>query len=817
MAIIQIKRGTAAEWDATNPILALAELGLETDTNKMKAGDGVTAWSGLVYVAGDGGGSGGAVTSVNGKVGIVQLDKGDIGLGVVDNTSDADKPISTATQTALDGLNKSDIGLGEVDNTSDADKPISTATQTALDTKAQAGDFTTLAGRVTSNEVAIQTNTGNITTNTANITTNTGDITTLQTESGYNTGAITTLDGRVTTNEGNISTNTGNIATNTTDISTNTGNIATNAGNIATNTTDISTNTGNIATNTTDISTNTGNISAKIGSLAEDTTPQLGGDLDLLGFTMTSSTAEVTTDKDFQPTNNGTQDLGADTNRWKDIYVKDGVDFTDKRNGADAILSIRGGQIILTNSTDEVTTAVDLGGTTPDPGHFRNVELDGTGRYTVGPSTLLNTNGLITREFINTPGQFFVINDIDGGSFTGGNRQCFGLVRETMVDGTDFSGVAGTSGTLMGGGNSGGWSLGGAWYYTAGYPYIWTTYSVVAQTPAGSGEGYLGTFSGQTNQKKWWEACTLVGVGKKIRVGIADGTNSDVTGLNLSNRLVQQLWVPQEVIDDAAALALLPASVATYGEGWYTAWGTSGDYENMGQFPDSGLGYGASRQAGVDKGYRFRWSTFGNTTLNQLPYLQGVPSVNDQIAAATGLSYYLVYEPTAADKAAANVTLATGTTAAENPFYVSKEVVLLQFQQPYTSFETAAANIFEINHTDVGAVQSSPLFITYPLTSAQEILEAGLSVQGIESIRATVSEIVLQAVIGYYMVRQLDSTDRATVRSQFATIMNAANTGQLQEVYDLVSLITADPLYPQELLDALLERTSFYLKNYPVF
>ena len=192
---------------------------------------------------------------------------------------------------------------------------------------------------------------GNISTNTTGISTN--------------TGAITTLDGRVTTNEGNISTNTGNIATNTTDIATN---------------------TGNIATNTTDIATNTGNIGAKISSLAEDTTPQLGGDLDLLGFTMTSSTAEVTTDKDFQPTNNGTQDLGADTNRWKDIYVKDGVDFTDKRNGADAILSIRGGQIILTNSTDEVTTAVDLGGTTPDPGHLRNVELDGTGRYAVGPS-----------------------------------------------------------------------------------------------------------------------------------------------------------------------------------------------------------------------------------------------------------------------------------------------------------------------------------------------------------------------------------------------------------------------------------------------
>ena len=47
MAIIQIKRGTAAEWNAANPILALGELGLETDTNKMKAGDGAVAWGQL--------------------------------------------------------------------------------------------------------------------------------------------------------------------------------------------------------------------------------------------------------------------------------------------------------------------------------------------------------------------------------------------------------------------------------------------------------------------------------------------------------------------------------------------------------------------------------------------------------------------------------------------------------------------------------------------------------------------------------------------------------------------------------------------------
>ena len=43
------------------------------------------------------------VQSVAGKTGSVSLDKSDVGLGNVDNTSDADKPISTATSTALSG------------------------------------------------------------------------------------------------------------------------------------------------------------------------------------------------------------------------------------------------------------------------------------------------------------------------------------------------------------------------------------------------------------------------------------------------------------------------------------------------------------------------------------------------------------------------------------------------------------------------------------------------------------------------------------------------------------------------------------------
>jgi hypothetical protein len=52
------------------------------------------------------------VTSVAGKTGVVTLAKADVGLGNVDNTSDANKPVSTATQTALDGKVDKVVGKG---------------------------------------------------------------------------------------------------------------------------------------------------------------------------------------------------------------------------------------------------------------------------------------------------------------------------------------------------------------------------------------------------------------------------------------------------------------------------------------------------------------------------------------------------------------------------------------------------------------------------------------------------------------------------------------------------------------------------------
>jgi hypothetical protein len=109
----------------------------------------------------------GEVLSVNGYTGTVTLTKADVGLSNATNTSDANKPVSTAqgladaavqayaiqranhtgTQPAstITGLAAvatsglaSDVGLGNANNTSDANKPVSTAQAAAIALKANA-------------------------------------------------------------------------------------------------------------------------------------------------------------------------------------------------------------------------------------------------------------------------------------------------------------------------------------------------------------------------------------------------------------------------------------------------------------------------------------------------------------------------------------------------------------------------------------------------------------------------------------------------------------------------------------------------------
>lgn len=47
--LIRLRRGTAADWSAINPVLALAEPGIERDTGRVKIGDGTTSFNDLAY------------------------------------------------------------------------------------------------------------------------------------------------------------------------------------------------------------------------------------------------------------------------------------------------------------------------------------------------------------------------------------------------------------------------------------------------------------------------------------------------------------------------------------------------------------------------------------------------------------------------------------------------------------------------------------------------------------------------------------------------------------------------------------------------
>ena len=214
---IQLRRGTSSQWDTANPTLAAGEIGIETDTNTFKFGDGTTAWNSLDYalsntvddyilLADKGVANGVATLDGSGKVPYAQIPSIDelsqdavnsalvAGTGITKVYNDGANTITVAVDTSViatkaelaevsqDSINdalvagvgldktyddvnnlitididstvvtltgaqtltnktitsplgivKADVGLGNVDNTSDADKPVSTA-QAAADT-----------------------------------------------------------------------------------------------------------------------------------------------------------------------------------------------------------------------------------------------------------------------------------------------------------------------------------------------------------------------------------------------------------------------------------------------------------------------------------------------------------------------------------------------------------------------------------------------------------------------------------------------------------------------------------------------------------
>ena len=112
------------------------------DTNK------AYRWSGSTYIYI----TSGAVDSVAGKTGVVLLNKNDVGLDQIDNTSDLDKPISTTTQTQLDtkALKTTNISAGtglEGGGNLSADRSLSVKYGTVAGTALQGNALVTVAGQ----------------------------------------------------------------------------------------------------------------------------------------------------------------------------------------------------------------------------------------------------------------------------------------------------------------------------------------------------------------------------------------------------------------------------------------------------------------------------------------------------------------------------------------------------------------------------------------------------------------------------------------------------------------------------------------------
>jgi len=110
MTHIESRHDTAATWASENPVLYEGEVGWETDTRKGKMGDGSSAWNDLSYLVGD-----------------VVVTAADLGLDQVDNTSDMDKPISTAVAAALAGK----ASTGSVSGLAPLASPVFTGNPTA--------------------------------------------------------------------------------------------------------------------------------------------------------------------------------------------------------------------------------------------------------------------------------------------------------------------------------------------------------------------------------------------------------------------------------------------------------------------------------------------------------------------------------------------------------------------------------------------------------------------------------------------------------------------------------------------------------------
>lgn len=185
--------GDSVSYNGSSYVCILASTGnLPTNT---------TYWQLLASIGATGATGATGSTGATGAAGVVQ--------SIVAGTNiSVDSSTPSAPVVAVTGLTKSTVGLANVDNTSDLNKPISTATQTALDAKQSLDStLTSLAAYNTNGlltQTAADTFTGRTLTGTTNqITVTNGDGVsgnpTLSTPQNIHTGATPTFGGITTT------------------------------------------------------------------------------------------------------------------------------------------------------------------------------------------------------------------------------------------------------------------------------------------------------------------------------------------------------------------------------------------------------------------------------------------------------------------------------------------------------------------------------------------------------------------------------------------------------------------------------------------
>ena len=104
---LQFRRDTAANWTSNNPALAAGELGLETDTETFKLGDGTTVWTSLGYASGITGMAGVSVSSITRTAGTGAA-------GTTDTYTITYSDTSTSTFSVYNGSNGIDGTDGAV-------------------------------------------------------------------------------------------------------------------------------------------------------------------------------------------------------------------------------------------------------------------------------------------------------------------------------------------------------------------------------------------------------------------------------------------------------------------------------------------------------------------------------------------------------------------------------------------------------------------------------------------------------------------------------------------------------------------------------